>query len=145
MILRLLPFGSCDLQAILPRPGSTLSELGLILFWSTLLDYFTYIKSRETHRYGKSSFRFYLSSAFLSGDVLEAMVSNAVLAIALLFLVYILKSVFSKARKPPLPPGPKGLPLVGNILDMPSEKDWLTFAKWGETYGMSLKNILLCF
>jgi hypothetical protein len=134
VILRLLPFGSCDLQAILPRPGSTLSELGLILFWSTLLDYFTYIKSRETHCYGKSSFRFYLSS----GDVLEAMVSNTVFAISLLsmLLVYILKSIFSKARKPPLPPGPKGLPLVGNILDMPSEKDWFTFAKWGETYGM---------
>ncbi len=64
------------------------------------------------------------------------MVSNTLLAISLLLFVYILKSIFFKARKPPLPPGPKGLPLVGNVLDMPSEKDWFTFAKWGETYGM---------
>ncbi|KAK0185225.1 cytochrome P450 [Armillaria mellea] len=33
------------------------------------------------------------------------------------------------------PPGPRGLPLIGNLLDMPAEKEWLTFAKWGEKYG----------
>ncbi|KAK0436558.1 cytochrome P450 [Armillaria borealis] len=33
------------------------------------------------------------------------------------------------------PPGPRGLPLIGNLLDMPSQKEWLTFAKWGERYG----------
>ena len=40
-------------------------------------------------------------------------------------------------RKPlaQLPPGPKGLPLIGNLLDMPSEKEWLTFARWGDTWG----------
>lgn len=34
-----------------------------------------------------------------------------------------------------LPPGPRGLPLIGNLLDMPSEKEWLTFAEWGKKYG----------
>lgn len=34
-----------------------------------------------------------------------------------------------------LPPGPKGLPFIGNVLDMPSEKEWQTFARWGETWG----------
>ncbi|KIK65636.1 hypothetical protein GYMLUDRAFT_240140 [Collybiopsis luxurians FD-317 M1] len=34
-----------------------------------------------------------------------------------------------------LPPGPKGLPLVGNVLDMPSEKEWETFAQWGDEFG----------
>lgn len=40
-------------------------------------------------------------------------------------------------RNAPFPPGPKGLPLAGNLLDMPSEKEWLTFAKWGEIYGIT--------
>jgi hypothetical protein len=39
------------------------------------------------------------------------------------------------AKRGRLPPGPIGLPLIGNLLDMPSEQEWLTFAKWGELYG----------
>ncbi|KAK0501168.1 cytochrome P450 [Armillaria luteobubalina] len=45
--------------------------------------------------------------------------------------------LFRRTRRStaPFPPGPKGLPFIGNLLDMPSEKEWLTFAKWGEKYG----------
>ncbi|KAF8999673.1 cytochrome P450 [Cyathus striatus] len=35
----------------------------------------------------------------------------------------------------PLPPGPKGLPFIGNILDFPKSQHWVTFAQWGDTYG----------
>ncbi|KAG8918529.1 hypothetical protein FRC01_001808, partial [Tulasnella sp. 417] len=35
----------------------------------------------------------------------------------------------------PHPPGPPGLPLLGNILDMPTSKFVLTYSKWGEKYG----------
>ncbi|KAL1744246.1 cytochrome P450 [Schizophyllum fasciatum] len=35
----------------------------------------------------------------------------------------------------PLPPGPKGLPIIGNMLDLPQSHAWKTFAKWGEEYG----------
>ncbi|CAA7260281.1 unnamed protein product [Cyclocybe aegerita] len=66
------------------------------------------------------------------------MASNLVVALDLLLLlavVCILKTILRSSKAPSLPPGPKGLPLVGNILDMPSEKEWLTFAKWGETWG----------
>lgn len=35
----------------------------------------------------------------------------------------------------PLPPGPKGLPLIGNILDMPKSYARKTFAQWGNIYG----------
>lgn len=40
----------------------------------------------------------------------------------------------SEARLP-LPPGPKSLPLIGNLLDMPGEKDWLVYREWAKTYG----------
>jgi hypothetical protein len=35
----------------------------------------------------------------------------------------------------PLPPGPKPLPLIGNLLDMPKQKDWETYRAWNERYG----------
>ena len=42
----------------------------------------------------------------------------------------------SKGKRLPLPPGPRGLPILGNYFDLPNgEKDWLTYRKWGETYG----------
>ncbi|KAG6879997.1 hypothetical protein C0992_008204 [Termitomyces sp. T32_za158] len=34
-----------------------------------------------------------------------------------------------------LPPGPKGYPLIGNLLDMPTRQEWVTFGEWGERYG----------
>ncbi|TFK83976.1 CyP450 monooxygenase [Polyporus arcularius HHB13444] len=34
-----------------------------------------------------------------------------------------------------LPPGPKGLPLLGNVLDLRKGRQWLTFNKLRETYG----------
>ena len=37
----------------------------------------------------------------------------------------------------PLPPGPHGLPLLGNLFDFPKTDAWLTGAQWGKTYGES--------
>ncbi|KAH8115982.1 cytochrome P450 [Phellopilus nigrolimitatus] len=33
------------------------------------------------------------------------------------------------------PPGPKGLPLVGNYFDMPPSEEWERARQWGEQYG----------
>ena len=37
-------------------------------------------------------------------------------------------------RRPalPFPPGPKGLPILGNALDMPCRNPWLTYWQWGK-------------
>ncbi|KAH6910222.1 cytochrome P450 [Coprinopsis sp. MPI-PUGE-AT-0042] len=35
----------------------------------------------------------------------------------------------------PLPPGPKGLPLLGNILDIPLDKPWKVYDSWSKQYG----------
>jgi len=34
-----------------------------------------------------------------------------------------------------MPPGPKGWPLIGNLLDLPTTHEWEVFAKWGEKWG----------
>ncbi|KAG7441481.1 uncharacterized protein BT62DRAFT_1080020 [Guyanagaster necrorhizus] len=34
-----------------------------------------------------------------------------------------------------LPPGPKGLPLMGNLWDIPTEYSWTTYARWAAIYG----------
>ncbi|KAJ7445114.1 cytochrome P450 [Mycena latifolia] len=41
----------------------------------------------------------------------------------------------TRNKRPPLPPGPRGLPFVGNILDVPSGDLWIQFAKLGDVWG----------
>ena len=37
--------------------------------------------------------------------------------------------------RPRLPPGPKGYPIVGNLLDLPPTHLWEKLGAWGKQYG----------
>ncbi|ESK84098.1 cytochrome p450 [Moniliophthora roreri MCA 2997] len=47
--------------------------------------------------------------------------------------VLVIRQAFGR-RKGPLPPGPKGLPIVGNLFQL-SQEAWHTFTDWKKTYG----------
>jgi len=51
--------------------------------------------------------------------------------------IILLIAFFRRAKKSdlPLPPGPKGLPLLKNLLDLPSTREYETYTEWGKIYG----------
>ena len=60
--------------------------------------------------------------------------------LAALFFSVILFGRLKKGRNGnpnglPLPPGPKGYPLIGNLFDMPVDKPWVVYDEWRKTYG----------
>ncbi|KAI0313067.1 cytochrome P450 [Amylostereum chailletii] len=63
------------------------------------------------------------------------------LAFALCLTLLLFAAWILWARRPvsrgaqTLPPGPKPIPLMGNIFDMPTSCEWETFSRWGQIYG----------
>ena len=68
---------------------------------------------------------------------------TALTAAVVAFLVFL--AVFAKGwrrRGKPLP-GPPGVPLFGNVLQLPQRKVWEKLHEWGQTYGSSGFRIIL--
>ena len=62
------------------------------------------------------------------------LVSGILAGCAILLAVRYLQSPWRK-----LPPGPRGIPFLGNVLKMRS-KQWLSFMKWKEEFGQKFSS-----
>lgn len=65
------------------------------------------------------------------------MPSNIILALIGLTSIFVLNYVITpfKGSSLPLPPGPKGLPLIGNVLQLPKSHTFLLWQRWSKIYG----------
>ncbi|CDO68741.1 hypothetical protein BN946_scf184989.g7 [Trametes cinnabarina] len=64
-----------------------------------------------------------------------AFTTSDVLVIALAFALFVLIRQATRSRKAPLPPGPPGLPILGNAFDIPKEQAWIPFRDLSSKYG----------
>ena len=65
---------------------------------------------------------------------------DVAVVVAVLFILYRARAAYQARKNGPLPPGPKGWPILGCI-DMPVDYYWLKYAELGQIYGMSLLQI----
>ena len=66
---------------------------------------------------------------------LDIVASLAAFLVVLSLYVYRRRSNTPSCAHLPLPPGPKGLPLIGNLRDMPTSFEWQTYHKWCKEMG----------
>ncbi|KAK8048136.1 cytochrome P450, partial [Apiospora phragmitis] len=60
------------------------------------------------------------------------------IVVLLLYVVYLKRKEHERNKIPPGArplPGPKGIPLIGRIHDIPAESSWLKFYEWSKVYG----------
>lgn len=57
------------------------------------------------------------------------------LEILSLTAIYAVISHYARRRLWSSPPGPLGVPLLGNLLDLPTHEQWRRVVKWGKKYG----------
>ena len=72
---------------------------------------------------------------------------RAMPSLILLAALAVVTAAYIYARNPrklPTPPGPRGLPIIGNALQLPREHPWLAFSEWSQTYGQCLLAMVAC-
>jgi hypothetical protein len=72
----------------------------------------------------------------------ESLVSRTYL-IPTIFTVCALFFGLSLLRRKNLPPGPRRLPIIGNVHQIPVKSPWVTFGEWSKRYGKHRAVVIL--
>ncbi|KAF8509027.1 cytochrome P450 [Hysterangium stoloniferum] len=68
-------------------------------------------------------------------DSLDPIVLTVAASLLGILLVSLARNKGQNPSGLPLPPGPKPLPLIGNVLDIPKQYEYFTYNDWRKTYG----------
>lgn len=55
-----------------------------------------------------------------------------------LLAIVLVAGLLTRRKRLPLPPGPPGLPILGNIYDVPKTHEWLAYQQWARDFGMTI-------
>ncbi|KAK7462916.1 hypothetical protein VKT23_007496 [Stygiomarasmius scandens] len=69
-------------------------------------------------------------------QILKAFSSGIIARTLALTILTWLLYVFIRRSRARLPPGPRGIPFIGNVLQMDNSRPWRTFTKWKQLYGV---------
>jgi hypothetical protein len=61
---------------------------------------------------------------------------DLLILLSFLFTLQALRD-YRRRRGLPYPPGPRPLPIIGNLLDIPMESSWFTYSQLAKKYGTS--------
>jgi hypothetical protein len=59
-----------------------------------------------------------------------------ILLLVFLVDVFLATRIYQRRGRLPYPPGPRPLPLIGNLFDIPKEFSWLSYAQLSKKHGM---------
>jgi hypothetical protein len=59
-----------------------------------------------------------------------------ILLIVFSVIVFLAVRIYQRRGRLPYPPGPRPLPLVGNLFDIPKEFSWLSYVQLSKKHGM---------
>ena len=76
-----------------------------------------------------------LSTADVNHVVHQPFVLSAGIVSSAILLWMLVSNRGANSRDLPFPPGPKPLPLVGNLHQMNAAEPWLTYTTWKKKYG----------
>ncbi|KAG2336907.1 cytochrome P450 [Suillus weaverae] len=68
-------------------------------------------------------------------STVEGRLAIAIFPISFVVVTALGRYIKNRQTKPPLPPGPVPIPLLGNILSINTKEPWLTYTQWHAVYG----------